>query len=483
METPKSVTRRVFRNVLWTLGSDLVARGSSLWLSFYCARLLPIAGFGLFALGQAIAQYGWSFGDSVANSGYATREMARADRGSKAVWGEIYTMRLAAGLLLGLLGLIIGGAFRSSWDVGPVILATSIYFVAYPLFPDWVARGMQDFKALALANLAAAACLIVLALTWFRSLPSPAVACAVWAIPFVPGAIVLHILLRTGSETRFRFALSAARWKHHFSHSFLFSLGGVGVVGVTLLPTLLCGALSSAEQVGLFAAGFRIVGACVGLGAVFWLPVYPALASVNRESEAFRSLFDAFLAAMLSVALPASIGLCVFADEIVRYLFGPRYVDAARVLQVSAWAVPLNFLLTVFEITVLATGGELQRAKAYALAVAVLAVGSVALIPRWGAMGAAAAHLVAITVALGCFARVAGPLVRRTWLRTSGKKIVLGNAMLSVFWIGLRPSEGLGVWLVLGLGAALYAVYALIVGIFPREVFTFQTTWEGAKAT
>src|SRR5439155_8688706 len=71
---------RVSRNIVWTLASDLVARGTSLGLTFFCARTLPVAGFGLFALTQNVAQYLWLFGDAFANSGYAAREVARAGR-------------------------------------------------------------------------------------------------------------------------------------------------------------------------------------------------------------------------------------------------------------------------------------------------------------------------------------------------------------------------------------------------------------------
>lgn len=71
------VHARLSGHLAWNLGADLAARGASLWLSFFCARMLGVAGFGRFCFALAAAQYAWLAGDAVLNGGYATRETAR----------------------------------------------------------------------------------------------------------------------------------------------------------------------------------------------------------------------------------------------------------------------------------------------------------------------------------------------------------------------------------------------------------------------
>ncbi len=77
----ESRAARLSGHLAWNLGADLAARGASLWLAFFCARVLGVAGFGRFSFALAAAQYAWLVGDAALNSGYATRETAR-DRGA-----------------------------------------------------------------------------------------------------------------------------------------------------------------------------------------------------------------------------------------------------------------------------------------------------------------------------------------------------------------------------------------------------------------
>lgn len=473
---------RVSRNIVWTLASDLVARGTSLGLAFFCARTLPVAGFGLFALTQNVAQYLWLFGDAFANSGYAAREVARAGPGMSGVAGQLYAIRAVAGLLLALLAVAVGIALPVGGGGRSLVLATSIYFLAYSTFPDWVARGVQDFKALALANLLTSGTMVLLVVTMFLGSPGPALACGIWAASLVPGTVVLTVVLSVRHGLRFRPPWAGTAWRFHASRSFIFSLGAIGAMGLTLLPALLLGLLSTAEQVGLFAAGFRIVTALVGLGAVIWWPVYPALASTAQESKEFRSLFEGFLTAMLTVSLPAALGLSIFAEEIVHTVFGSRYVGAVPILRLMAWSVPLYFLATVFEITILATGGESRRVRVYATGVAVLALGSVLLIPAWGAMGAAAAHLGALAVAVTAFFGSMRGLVRAGWLRTTGSRIALGAGGLALLWMVLRQAKVVGVWGLVSLGAIFYVVFVVRSGILPLALFVPAAYRRGADS-
>ncbi len=477
-----SVARRITRNVAWTLASDLAGRGASLWLALFCARVLPVAGFGLFALGQGVAQYAWVFGDAVVNNGYATREIARAGAGRDRLASQLYTLRVATGALL--TALLLAAAFLLPLDPAwrAVLAAASLYCVCYASLPDWLARGLERFRELSLANLVIAAATVALSVMLLAWRADPALAAAAWAGSFAVGSLVLLPLLASGRGPRL--ALDAGAWRPHVGRSTVFSLGAIAAMGITLLPVILLGALSTAREVGLFAAGFRLVTAIMGLGAVLWWPIYPVLAKARRHSLEFREVLEPFLTLMLAISLPAALALGLFARELVTGLFGAGYADAAPALAVLAVALPLQFLASVLEVALLATGGEAPRARINAVALAVSVAVALALVPRHGALGAALAFGLAIAVLLGGYLLAMGRSVSARWLATSGRGLTIAALALAAFWLVAQRAAFPGAWASLALGAAFYAALVAGLRIVPfRRARAYQTAIDPAQET
>ncbi len=218
---------RLSANVVWNLGSDLAARGASLWLAFFCARVLTVPGFGLFAFAQAAGQYAWLPGDAVLNSGYATRELARARHDPRRTAWDFYGARVSAAVALTAVYVAAVLALPLPSEQRGVLLAASLFFVSYALFPDWAARGLQDFRALAAGNLAVAAALVVSTSLVLRSHPGAPLATALWASSFAAGALVLAPLLAR-SFRLLPVHLAPRGWLRHTRGSTAFSIG-VGV--------------------------------------------------------------------------------------------------------------------------------------------------------------------------------------------------------------------------------------------------------------
>ncbi len=143
----------------------MAARGASLWVSFFGARQLTVEDFGRFTFALAIVQYVWLAGDAAANSGYATRELARR-RAAKVVplHGVAQPFWLAR---LGAAAMLTAAVLAASaWlpiarnALAPVLAASSAYLLAYAAFPDWALRGLEDFRGLCGANVAYAIALV-----------------------------------------------------------------------------------------------------------------------------------------------------------------------------------------------------------------------------------------------------------------------------------------------------------------------------------
>jgi len=189
----------------------------------------------------------------------------------------------------------------------------------------------------------------------------------------------------------------------------LYVVDTIGIVLVSV-PTVLLGAFGSSEEVAIFAVANRIaliilaVTSAIGYAAS---PRFTVISDDNDKEALGRALSRVALLAT-AICLPLALGVLIFPREIMA-LFGPDYVAGAPVLRVLIAGNLLCVGFTGYS-ELLAMSGNAHLLRTVSLVVlAVCTVLSLGLIPLFGAMGAAAAS--AITVSVGAI--LSGLAVRR----------------------------------------------------------------------
>lgn len=458
---------RLSGHLAWNLGADLAARGASLWLSFFCARHLDIADFGRFSFALAAAQYAWLVGDAALNGGYATRETAR-DRPRTPGQTELFwTARLGAAGIVTALFLVVVALVPAAPATRDAMAAVSVFFFAYAAFPDWALRGAEDFAGLALGNLVYALALIGVTAALLPAHPSPALAAGAWAGCFALAALVtLPRLARRGVLTPgLRF--SAAAWWPHFRRSSVFSLGSIAAIGGMQVPLLLGGVLAGAHEIGLYSAGFRLLVAFIGALTILWWPLMPVLARERPDSPVFRDVLASAAATVVGVSVPVALALTCFPADVLRLLFGGRYEAGAAALAIGAWALPLYSLTGLAEQTGLALGSERMRATVAWISLAAIAVLAFALIPRFGAAGAAAASVAGFAIALAQYAFRLRGVVRFGELAGPLARVGAATLALAAFWMVTPRFVTLPALVWIALGTGLYSIVALRFRLLP----------------
>jgi O-antigen/teichoic acid export membrane protein len=456
---------RLSGHLAWNLGADLAARGASLWLSFFCARMLGVEGFGRFSFALAAAQYAWLAGDAALNGGYATRETAR-DRGTTpGQTGLFWYARLAAALAVTALFLAITLFVPGEPATRRTLAAAAIFFLAYAAFPDWALRGLEDFRALALGNAVYAVSLIAATLALLPAHRDPALAVGLWGGCFVLAALVTLPRLARRGALRLRPSFSFAAWRPHARRSSMFALGSVAAIGYTQLPILLAGVLTRPQEVGLFSAGFRLLLAFIGALTILWWPLMPVLTRERPGSPVFREVLGSSAALVLAISVPVALALTLFPAEVLASLFGRAYVAGAPALAIGAWVLPLYALTGLLEQTSLALGSERMRAGVAWTTLGAMGALAFLLVPRLGAVGAALTSVAGFALALALYAV---RLRRRIQLGDVFRPLVRVGAAcsaLALCWLALPRVAPLPIWAGLLAGAALYFPLALGLGL------------------
>src|SRR5690606_29648971 len=119
------------------------------------------------------------------------------------------------------------------------------------------------------------------------------------------------------------------------------------------------------------------------------------------DRAAFGRLYDNCMMVALMLALPIAGGLYILAPDVIHLIYGARsFEQSSSVLRVLVCQLPLTFAYQVGTLPLLAQKRERSLAKLLGLSVCVNAALNLALIPRFQALGAAIATLVAATVTL-----------------------------------------------------------------------------------
>ncbi len=432
--------RRLAGNLAWNAASELTARGASLWLAFACARALPVSAFGRFSFALALAQYAWLAGDAVANSGYATREVARVrvhDPGSaRRLKGRILLMRLAAAAALTTIFVLAARFAPMPSDMRGALLGAAVFFLAYAAFPDWALRAREDFRGLAMANVAGGLALVAGTLLWLPRHPGAGVAAGLWGASFAVSAVVTLARLLPAHAFTWRGETSGVG--AHARRSAVFSLGSIAGMGCVQAPMLIVGILATPTDAGLFGAGYRFLLVVVNVFAVLWWPLMPVLVRSKPGARDFREALASMGGVVLLLGLPAALAFALWPRELLTLAFGARYAGGAGALRIAAVVLPLIAASALFEQTSLATGREVARARVNAIALAVLVTLGVAWVPAHGPAGVAAALFAAYVVSVAGYAIICRGLLPWGAMALRARLPIALNALLALGWIGAR---------------------------------------------
>jgi O-antigen/teichoic acid export membrane protein len=207
--------------------------------------------------------------------------------------------------------------------------------------------------------------------------------------------LLRRVLVRHGART-------ALAWpgREVFRYAMPLLLGAVMYAATLSLPTLVLKSVGSTADVAEVRAVQPVAALILVVPTVFatlFLPRAARLAA-RKENEALRRHYWATAVWVAVLAFPAVVLFVAFAPPVTAVLFGDRYIDASRPLAIMALAFFANAALGLNG-SLLQVTGQLRRLTLANLAGLITAgVSSAALIPPFGADGAACAVAAALLV-------------------------------------------------------------------------------------
>jgi O-antigen/teichoic acid export membrane protein len=453
--TSTEVLRRITRNVGWLILSDGF-RLASMVANLLIARFLGASNFGVVALARETARYAALPSDlGIATYGQAAAAKCPEDKLAELA-DEIVPARGLIGLsIYALLAVLCLLKFHDR-TARIVFLSSGVFVISETLRVDWMFRGRERFDLIVVARAVEALSFLAIVLM-VGSRPHAVIFDSIgWsASELLMAGVWLVLLPRTiGRAVRLRIDLRG--WLSHATEAVYVPIA-VGLVwSGWLILIWLVAWTGSRREVGLLAAPYGLTMSCVNMGIMLVMGFFPTSATLARDSPLFTNVRQTLTSAMLILSVPIAIVGTAIAEPLVRFLFGPAYLESVTLLLLLIWLIPLRLMRAAYGYTLVSSGFQKVFPLGPAAGLLVTTVVGIPLTLHYHAFGAAAVALVAELAGTATTIVASRICYGDSSLPDAGWFVKFAILNLALSFGGMVLAERVGWILFLILAAALY---------------------------
>lgn len=225
----------------------------------------------------------------------------------------------------------------------------------------------------------------------------------------VLAGLIWSVLLLRGQIGAPHWRPTIQGWRRRARLSLPFATQDVFTVLLFKLDAILLSILATEAIVGRYGSAYRLLEATffisVALGGAFT----PMFTYLSRDSDPpVQSAFGSSVKLSFVLLAPIGVAFACVPEPICRLFFGPGFEGAADPLRILAPLVVILGVVSLGSSMVVSRNRPAGIVRASAAMVALNLVLNLALIPAWGASGAAAAMLVTEVVFVFVVLRLAG---------------------------------------------------------------------------
>jgi len=479
-ESPGKPTIRILaRNMAFMLGGQVVIKIFAFIFNIYVVRRLGDAHFGRYSTALAYVAIFGMFTD-LGMSSLSVREMARKQENVAWMVPNIMTLRALLSLAA------IAFTTLSAWLLGKtpdlvlgIFIASCgllLYAFQGPLDSVMIAQERLDFSStLNLFNQMVFMILgtvLLLAGAGYIGLLLASLA-GVLAMGLA-SVFVAKRILGLGFEHP-----NSRRWRPLLHASLPFGFMGIIRMLTSRFDTVFMSFTLTDAAVGWYNVPYNLIMMMLLLAQSLAISMYPTLVKEYDSGHgSIQNTVQRALRYLLLLSLPITVGGTLLADRVILLLYGQEFAPAIPVMKILIWVLPSMFLAEILG----RTGSTMhleRKAMRFAVIRALISIGlNVALIPRFGVVGAAVAAVTAALVRIVLSSILIGPAMLWKGNVTPLLRVVgAGTLMGGVVWL-LRDTpilatidDKIALLLLIATGAAIYGAATLLLhAVSPGEV-------------
>lgn len=462
--------KHILKNISSLTVAKILAQTFAFFATVYLSRILGVEKYGVIGYVTAIIIY-LNMLSNLGLETYSIREVARHPKRLAFFVSHSLSIRLMASVLVFLLAVLIA-AFTDSHLIANLLLIYSLNIFVVALSLNWTFAALHRMEFYGLTQIILQFVYMGLIIALVKNAKD---------IYYVPLAFIignLSAVVFTWGKHYKLFRNVSLRFEPKLWHKML-KISLPIIISYIILrlnmnfSILYFGAVGRQEEVGLFNAAFKIIFLLITVREVLISVAYPLMSKYFVESkEKLAQVMQGFIKLALLFTLPVVLGGFLMAKEIILFVFGEHFIDAALPLRILLVAFMFMMINIVFPSSQNAFNKEKKYLKISMINSASNVLLNFLLIPFWGLVGAATASALTEMISLVLFKRESNKTVSVGFLSIFGKILLPAAFML----LGLYFLPDWNVLLKILFGAFIYLGAVFIFRVLTPAEFSMLKT-------
>ena len=330
-----------------------------------------------------------------------------------------------------------------------VILACSYFHQELPLYfilglnvllnilnVDWFFQGIEEYQYIAVRSLVVKAISIISIFVLVKSKTDIYVYALIQVLSLSGNYIFNIIRIRKNIH----FLFNGNTWKKHTKSLIYLALCSVSTEIYAKIDITMLDVLKDSNAVGYYVSSQKIINliitALVAVTAVF-MPRLSYFFEVDKKK--FNVILKAGLELMITISLPASVGVIFISKPLVLTVLGVDFIGASKVLVILSIMIPLKCVgdLVCYQIMMCARQESILM-KSYFFIMIINLFNNIVFIPEYGAVGASLASVISEILAFIFVLHHSRKYVCINGIKCCLRKTIMATLIMSVMIVFLN---------------------------------------------
>lgn len=330
--------KKIFSNVIWSLGGKIVSMASALFVGILVARYLGPEKYGLMnyvisyvALFTVVASFGMN--------NIEIRELSKHNENRNTILGTCFRLRLMFAVIAYLLMCVTLLIYKSDAFTSAMILTYGLVLftetgaVLRNYFTS-IVKNEYIAKSEILRTLIGA--VVKILLLWFKAPLQYFIIAQLFDSFLVASGYYICYKKSVGSLREWN--LDKTLIPYIVKESFPLLLSGAAIIIYQRIDQVMIGNMLSKEDVGYFATAGKFVDLILFIPTVLVQTITPMLVRIKEQNElSYEQKKRTFVSITTWIAIIISFMVSLMAFCLIRYTFGESYIAAIPVLQIMAY--------------------------------------------------------------------------------------------------------------------------------------------------
>lgn len=361
------------------------------------ARLVGVEGAGKYVIATSFTTIFSVFVD-LGLSNVLVREVAKVPEKAGTLLANVLGMKAVLAALAGIAATVVAWLLGYSVEVRLMIAVATVVMIldSIHLTLYSVMRGFQNLRYEAVGVVTGQAVIILAGAAFFLAFKLPlafmivALLCgSAWNVAWSAWALVRKF------PVPLKLSLDPSIIRFFRDVTVPFALAGIFSRIYSYIDSIMLSKLGTEAEVGLYGVAYKLAFAFQFLPMSFAAAVYPAMSEYYvRDRKKLGDIFVASTKYLTFLVMPLAFGIAALARPIVMAVYGEPFLGSVAPLQVLIFSLIFAFLYWPAGSLLNACDRQSSNTRVMGVTMAVNIALNAVLLPRYGAVGAAASALV-----------------------------------------------------------------------------------------